>query len=524
MISFVTPSQQNKSKTMHFSKIFQPAQTLPQKRDSRVHPVQTSEQLLNTVARLPLINEIQDLCGANTRDYPIFYGELIKRFAEFVQLLEQYDHPSQTWLDHHLRLAKTALKMREQFLLVGESLHPVASQEEALWHYVVFSSALLRKIGLIFTHYKVSICNEQGQHTANWNAFNGAMKDQGNYYKLQEISTQDVPYTENISLLLARQLMPAEGFAWIASNPQALMAWLGIVEGEGSGGVSNRFVALSEQQLYELAAREALLEEFFHTEKLEDLLHAHNLTEQEFLALLPPLHGLETNVLMPTTQEGVAFYGWLNNGVHNGTVDTNQTSSFVQISLGVQKQFLISASALAAFARTETAQHSQINWTTLYKRALPLLGLTTLTPTDRSLQIFLARSAQMDNAAPTHAHKSIEALQAAQTQQRHTQQTISGFNYAGYVLGGMQGALNQTALGNRAAMQTQGLEIKAHQQLKDSEQIDKTLDLEKQDFYTRQEQMLAARQQQLRTQLAQQYPVADNAPVMKSHFTYIKNP
>jgi hypothetical protein len=509
---------------MRFSKVFQPQNTATPKRDSRVRAVQTAAQLLESPERTLLIQEIKDLCAAPPKHYQEFYETLINNFAEFVQLLESIDHPAYTWLDHQLRLAKTALKMREQFLLVGESLRPIVNEEEALWHYVTFSSALLRRIGLIFTHYQVSLCNEQGVHVADWLPFSGSMNTQGNYYKLREITDKGLPSIQSINQLLARQLMPSDGFSWIAKNPAALTAWLGIVEGESSGGVSYQMVAVSEKQLYVLAEQEELLEQLFAAKNLEQFLLLSELSEKQVLELLPPLHGEKND----STEQAVAFFDWMES--------QNQVGTFTLLNA---QQYLLSPDSLMFIAGEAPGMSG--TWFDFYKKSLTL-GLTTLTPSDKALQTFLVRSTQLQQytpvaPAPTHETNTTELFH--QTLQDHNEpiapvinpavdtkihqhnleHTIESLNNQGLMVSGFLGAAHQHQI-EKNVMYTQQEQTYKKQIFNVKEEHATTHDKEISHAI---EQRKTTRQQQLRRMIESQYPQANAHTVtVKSSFSYTK--
>ncbi len=417
--------------------------------------------------------------------------------------------------------------------MVGESLRPIVSEEEALWHYVIFSSALLRRIGLLFSHYQVSLCTEQGTHTADWLPFMGSMNDQGHYYKLREITDKGIPPLQSIHQLLARQLMPAEGFAWIARNPMALLAWLGVVEGESSGGVSYSMVALSEKQLYVLAQQEELLEELFHAESLEALLKMTQLSEQELLKLLPPLHGIEID----TSELAIEFFDWLKN---------NRNEEGLEFLIS-EKQYLLSPVSLAFLARECPGMFK--NWFNFYKKALRL-GLTVLTPSDKALHTFLVRTLQMQPHTP--AHTSVPASTHTPTQETKTTEmfhqtlhdhnepnapikedvradaivhqqniahTVETLNHQGLMVGALFGAAHYHAYTEKNIATTQHEAINQKQSSLSQDQFVIKEGQAHQVMLERQQQ-LQTRQQQLRRMVENQYPEAKVK--VTSSFSYTK--
>lgn len=530
------PNQQSSNPYMRFSKVFQPQQnTTAPKREQRIFAVQTAEQLLQEPECVLLLQEIQDLSAATSKNYQVFYDTLIKNFAQFVQSLPDVDHPAMTWLDHHLRLAKTSLKMREQFLLVGESLHPIVNEQEALWHYVIFSSALLRKIGVLFTDYQVSLCNEQGVHLADWLPFSGSMNSQGTYYKLREVLAQG-PTPNTIHHLLARQLMPTEGFEWIAKNPAALLAWLGVVEGEASGGVSHRIVALSEKQLYDNAKREEVLEQLFRARSLQELLKLTGLNEQQILSLLPPLHGAENQ----NNELAVTFFEGLEN------IQNLEGLEF----LINERQYLIYPNSLMFLMRERPGMFR--NWFDFYQKSGGL-GLTVLTPSDKMLQTFLTHSLHLqpttspeaktttalfhqtlyDHNAPTSA--STDAKQNSIVHQQNMAHTIEALNQKGLAVGTLYGSAHYHAYTEKNIASAQQEQSQLSKMVETRDQLTQFHDTVRQAAFEQHQksaahhhettrktaleyqQKLGTQQQQLRQKVSSQYPF-DLA--IKSQFTY----
>ncbi len=95
MFTFLDKPKQSSNPYMRFSKVFQPQQnTAAPKRDQRIRAVLTANALLQTPERVALVQEIQDLCAASSKNYQTYYEPLIKNFAEFVQQLEHIDSSS----------------------------------------------------------------------------------------------------------------------------------------------------------------------------------------------------------------------------------------------------------------------------------------------------------------------------------------------------------------------------------------------------------------------------------------------
>jgi hypothetical protein len=57
----------------------------------------------------------------------------------------------------------------------------------------------------------------------------------GSYYDYSFEKESEITLRRRLNLLIARQLMPASGFAWIAGNPEALAVWLALLNEDYQG-------------------------------------------------------------------------------------------------------------------------------------------------------------------------------------------------------------------------------------------------------------------------------------------------
>lgn len=293
----------------------------------RVYPVLKAEQLLLLKDRKQLVHQIRAQSGAPLDYFKVLYQQLIHNYAEFVQNLPTLKNHRLRRLDRQLYLASTALSLREPYIMAGELLNRTTSHEKALWNYVMFSSVLLSKLGELVTQYKVNLVDDKGVFEKNWEPFIGSMNGQGTHYKIRHLSDKKTSVQPQINILLAKQLMPLDGFLWIASNPDALEQWiLGLQTGfeEGTGGLIAEFYALLQKTLIEQRNLQQLEDKELYLEYLEELLEEEIFKNDQF-GEFPPLVATEP----VTTLAGEKFYQWLRDGIERGTVTVNQKDSAV---------------------------------------------------------------------------------------------------------------------------------------------------------------------------------------------------
>lgn len=295
----------------------------------RVYPVLTAEQLLKQRGRRKVMDEIRVTCGAPIEYFNALYKQLIENCAEFLQHLPVANNFNLCRLDKQLHLASLALSLREPYLLAGSLLNRTTDQEKALWNYVIFSGLLLGRMGQLVTQYNVSLCDEKGVFIKQWEPFSGPMKEQGSYYKIRSIDPHKTTVDSQLNVMIARQLMPPEGYNWIASVPAALEQWILALDdsGErGAGTLSARFFVQLESWLNE---HQKLIEQEFDLEALFEKYLEELLDEQ----LLEEEHRDEFEeeyVIEPEeTLVGEHFYQWMRKGIQEKRLPINTSDAAI---------------------------------------------------------------------------------------------------------------------------------------------------------------------------------------------------
>jgi hypothetical protein len=153
------------------------------------------------------------------------------------------------------------------------------------------------------------------------------MKDQGNYYKIRNIEIRNTPIDSQLNMTIARQLMPEEGYNWIANNPEAFEQWVLALDSSGEAGAGTLtarfFVVLESWLSKEQKALEAQAEEVFE-EYLEELLDEEILDETHDEDL-DETYGIEPK----ETLVGERFYQWMRKGIQEKTLKINDRASAI---------------------------------------------------------------------------------------------------------------------------------------------------------------------------------------------------
>lgn len=214
-----THYSQKKSKT-------QPAVTL-----TDLTPFKSSEILLEDERRQRLMTEIKNTCGFDLSSFNALHAVLIGSFVNHVQLLPEtansyYAEPGGI-LDHALNRTEAAMSLFRQFVVFDTQEQ--YSEEQKLWAFALFSAALLQGIGKLYVDFTIKRHDKSGKVLAQWNPLLDAMNAEGVGYTFTFEKEKELDFRRRLNLLIAKLLMPLDGFAWIASNSGVLAVWLALL-------------------------------------------------------------------------------------------------------------------------------------------------------------------------------------------------------------------------------------------------------------------------------------------------------
>lgn len=214
--------------------------------------VLSAEQLLNNSHRQNLLNKAQSIVSLPQHHYQELVKRLIENVAVFVQQLpasqREYHPEPGGLLDFSLEAMSAALGIRRGFMLpLGASPEVVAKKQE-LWTYGVLTAALLKQIGPALSQCAVRLYDEKQQLVKAWEPLRELMINHA-YYDLRFVGGADNGLGHRMNLLFVRSLVPKEGIAWLASDPDIMNQWLATLMGDGlGGGVIHQIIERSVQQ------------------------------------------------------------------------------------------------------------------------------------------------------------------------------------------------------------------------------------------------------------------------------------
>lgn len=270
-----------------------PASRVPKYKEGHVLPVLRAHELLKSERFQSLIMELRGIVNLPQDYFDSLYLNALERFSEFVQLI-----PIQPFG----ALSGLLSQGFARAFLVIKAYYAEDKKSDALMAYAIFSAALFLDVSKALINQKISIVSESGEFIDDWRLFEGSLPDHdAGFYKMYPVNPVYQRLDQSIKPLLARQLMPALGFLWIAGDPAIFAEWLDALRGDAlRGGTVNLILALVKDSELEQLMRELYLLEY---EAEPSLLNQH----------------------------GEEFYKWLKNGLENGDIQSNLAEAFVHV-------------------------------------------------------------------------------------------------------------------------------------------------------------------------------------------------
>tara|TARA_Y100001968_G_scaffold331916_1_gene388221 strand:+ start:2705 stop:4027 length:1323 start_codon:yes stop_codon:yes gene_type:complete len=313
--------------------------------------VLSANVLLQEEKRQTLVAKIQQQSMLAPPQYDTFAQTLLDNVANYYQLLPEvmnnYYTQAGGMLNYALNRTEIALELFKQFIVQEDNLS--VSESQMLWQYALFSAALLKGIGKLQTELTVQVHDGHGLYLKPWLPLIESLPKVGAFYGYSHQEEGDALLRTRVNALLARSVMPDNGFAWIASDAQVLAVWLALLNDDvhraGTlGAILIRADALAIQRyLYQLYMNVAAKKTAHHrlnafTER------ASNTT-------------LELNT-------GIEFSQWLTKSLSEGTLMVNQPPL-----LGVPGGVLLCPDVFKLFVQ----HHPQFNsWQAVQKGFLAL--------------------------------------------------------------------------------------------------------------------------------------------------------
>jgi integrating conjugative element relaxase (TIGR03760 family) len=312
------------------------------------------QALLTNGKRPAVLSEIEALCALEETRYTSLCGNLMSNLANYFQDLPETTNSFYAeaggLLDHALYRTESAMLLFKQFLVLDAAA--MLSEEQKLWQYALYSAALLQGVGKLYVDYSINVFDGSGHMLTLWNPLTSSLATSGSYYNYTFHKDMDIDFRRRVNLLLAQKIIPASGFAWIASNAKVLAVWLALLQDDlRSAGTLGAI----------LIRADALAIQRYYTEFLIKNAAIRNARQRQagpFHAELPETLAEKEQIL------GLAFIQWLQQALADGRIILNQAPVFM-----VPGGMLMSVETYKLFVR-ENPEYK--NWEAVQKSFLSL--------------------------------------------------------------------------------------------------------------------------------------------------------
>ena len=201
---------------------------------SKIYPVKSGVYRLSMPAIKEAISMLRNMSALPEDMFKDFYIQLLESYGEFVQLIpEREDVPSQSMLGNGIRRSLVMTQAFIEKMKAREGVRFLDSDYGSRWVFSVFSSSLLFRVAKLFVDKQISLCDQEGRFLCNWQYFHKPMSAYGKYFKMRHLpfsSSSDASnFSSNIvsdmTIVLAKQLMPELAFNWIMEDQMVLACW-----------------------------------------------------------------------------------------------------------------------------------------------------------------------------------------------------------------------------------------------------------------------------------------------------------
>ncbi len=263
-------------------------------RDGYLLPVLAASELFAERRYHGVFALVRDLVDIPADDFEFFYQAAINQYAEFVQVLPSQQNGVLCGLLNE-GLARATIALRT--FVTEETGKP-----DPLYHYAVFTAGLCKDLSKVVVNQRIAIVDEEGKLLDNWLPFRETLREcNAEQYKIYSIAPIYQRLETSITPLLARQLLPEEGFLWIASDPEVFADWLNALNGNDSQGgrITQTLAKTRREDIYSLIAKI----DFYPVEQTEGV----------------------------ATQHGEDFLTWLKEQIESGELKVNSADAMVHV-------------------------------------------------------------------------------------------------------------------------------------------------------------------------------------------------
>jgi hypothetical protein len=240
-----------------------------------IHPVEALDVLIAEKKLTLLIERIRLLAHISEKYWDLLYLPALSHYVEFVQSLPAISYPQ---FNKNKGLLELGIRRCIESLLLHRKYHPTQhkkpeqlSPQEALITYALFTASLFYGLGHVGANYWVSLCDSQGFHGKRWNPIAGSMQTQGTYYRCSFEAFNRDQFSNYMTPIFAKNLMPQLGFVWISQDRELFEAWLAFLQNDiERGGLFAKMILPFEGIFFDPSKQYAY--ESFDIDWVEDIM------------------------------------------------------------------------------------------------------------------------------------------------------------------------------------------------------------------------------------------------------------
>lgn len=213
-----------------FHRDSKPKIRLNAKRLKDLNEVLSPKRLLDNDKRQELINNIKSSSGFSDSQFTSLVQTLLHNYVNYCQSLPETSNAFYTdecgLLDHALNRTEAALSLFSEYVVDDGSGF---SEIQKLWCYVLLSAGILQGVGKLILEFNVNLYDFHGKKLHKWNPLLESLVKVGSYFDYEFENAENDKFRKRLNLLMAKTIMPKDGYEWIASDKEVLANWLALL-------------------------------------------------------------------------------------------------------------------------------------------------------------------------------------------------------------------------------------------------------------------------------------------------------
>lgn len=327
--------------------------------EATLFPVLSVSDLLPNIEKNHYLHKIEELVALPQEHFKEMYEVLIDNFSRYVQVLpESYGEALGGLLNDGLRRGLLAIQVLRE-------THQ--GRPHPLLIFAAYSIALLSDVGQLF-NYQIAVCDQNGVFIDDWYPILGSLEEFADYYKLRPI---EAPHSlvNNVTSLLARQMLSETAMTWLASNHQIFDMWLAFLnKGEDWDGSLGKLLKIDKSRFE---------------------------SRQGEIGIIP----IDLKTIDPlATDVAEKFLAWLKKGLDDGSITHNQADSMVHVVKVNDYDLSVFLQAPELFQQFVNNSPNLREWMVVCKQ-FNLLGLTKVSGQDVKFEQFFSEAVDKKSAS-----------------------------------------------------------------------------------------------------------------------------